>query len=125
MFANRAAPPSVPVMATDDVDKYEQGRETSQQLKALRTSTATTGGGSLTPEVKNRSTETTFGAVCHCNGVFTSSFFGVAFFVEGGRVGGKGGTLSTNMSMQVTLGVRPAFVYELVLLCLPSSLFRA
>ena len=74
-------------MATDEVDKYERGRETFRQHEALRASTATRGGGSLTPEVKNRSTETPLGAVCHCNGVFTSSFFEVIFFVDGGGSG--------------------------------------
>ena len=90
VFANnRATPPSIPVMATDEVDKYERGRETFGQLEALRASTATKGGASLTPEVKSRSTETSLGAVCHCNGVFISSFFGVVFFLDGGRVGVK------------------------------------
>ena len=99
-------------MATDDVDKYKQGRETIRHLEALRVSTATKGGGSLTPEVKNQSTETPLGAVCHCTGVFTSSFFRVVFCWRGADRG-KGGTLSTNMSMQVTLDVRPVFAHEL------------
>ena len=42
-------------------------------------------------------TETHLGAVCNCNGVFTISFFGVVFFVDGGR--GKGGTLSMNINV--------------------------
>ena len=92
MFANRAAPPPVPVMAADDgrsLDEDERGRETFWRLKALRASTATRGGGSLTPEARNWNTETPLGAVCHYNGVFTSSFFGFIFFVDGGRVGVK------------------------------------
>ena len=52
-------------------------------------------------------TETHLGAVCNCNGVFTIYFFGVVFFVDGGR--GKGGTLSMNMNVQVTVSVRHAF----------------
>ena len=89
-------------MATDDGRSLdERGRETFQQLEALRANTAARGGGSLTPEVLACSprlggggrdmniwnTETHLGAVCHCNGVFTSCFLQL-FFAERGGEGG-------------------------------------
>ena len=101
MYASRAAPPSLPVMATDGGRSLdERGRETFRQLEALRASTATRGGGSLTIQVlvcsphlgggedmKFWNSEAHLGAVYNCNGAFTSSFSELFFSLTGGEAG--------------------------------------
>ena len=55
---------------------------------------------------------------------FSQVVFCSCFLRRGGARRGEGGTLSTNMSVQVTVGVRPAFMHK-CLLCLSSLLLTA